>query len=84
MNKAQITVKVKQEIGLLDFTDTRDINMEDNFVEDLGMDSLDALDLCTVLEREFDLSIDGGEFLEMKTVGDVVGYLDSVINPVGI
>ncbi len=52
-----------------------DINMETSFVEDIGADSLDLVELVMALEQEFDLEIDDDEVEKIKTVGDAVRYI---------
>ena len=52
------------------------ITMETSFVDDLGADSLDAVDLIMRLEDEFGISeVDEETVLQMYTVSDVVKYL---------
>lgn len=43
---------------------------------DLGLDSVTTMELVVDLERAFDLSIPGEDLLELKTVGEVVSYVD--------
>ena len=50
-----------------------------NFTEDLGVDSLDAVELKMELEKEFELSIPEEEAIRIKTVGDVINYLISQV-----
>ncbi len=52
-----------------------DINMDTSFVEDIGADSLDLVELVMALEQEFDLEIDDEEVENIKTVGDAVRYI---------
>ena len=52
------------------------IAMESNFEEDLGVDSLDIVELSMALEQEFDIGEMSEEDLAaIKTVGDLVNYL---------
>jgi acyl carrier protein len=48
-----------------------------SFVDDLGADSLDIVELVMTMEEEFDLDIPDEEAEKMKTVGDVVKYISS-------
>jgi len=48
-----------------------------SFIEDLGADSLDIVELIMTMEEEFDLDIPDEEAEKMKTVGDVIKYLGS-------
>lgn len=47
-----------------------------SFAEDLGTDSLDLFELVMALEEEFDVEIPTEELEKLKTVGDVVQYLE--------
>jgi len=50
--------------------------MEDSsFVDDLGADSLDIVELIMAFEEEFDMEIPDEEAEKIKTVGDAVKYL---------
>ena len=46
------------------------------FVEDLGADSLDVVDLVMSLEDEFDLESPDEDVENVRTVGDIVKYLE--------
>lgn len=52
-----------------------EIKMESSFVDDLGADSLDIVELIMALETEFDLEIADEDAEKVSTVGDVVDYL---------
>ena len=52
------------------------ITMEANILEDLGADSLDIVDLVMTLEDEFDTEIPDEEIETIKTVGDIVHYIE--------
>ncbi len=53
------------------------ITLEAKFVEDLGADSLDTVELVMQLEDEFNLEIPDEEAEKLTTVGSVVEYIDS-------
>ncbi len=46
-----------------------------NFVEDLGADSLDTVELIMAFEEEFDIEIPDTEAEKIKTVQDVIDYI---------
>jgi len=48
---------------------------EAKFIEDLGADSLDTVELVMALEEEFGLDIPDEDADKMKTVGDAIDYL---------
>lgn len=52
-----------------------DVTMETTFIEDLGADSLDVVELVMAIEDEFDMEIDEDEAENISTVGDVVDYI---------
>ncbi len=45
------------------------------FIEDLGADSLDIVELVMTMEEEFDLDIPDDDAEKIKTVGDVISYI---------
>ncbi|MBR4748830.1 MAG: acyl carrier protein [Abditibacteriota bacterium] len=56
------------------------IEESSSFVEDLGADSLDVVDLVIGFEDEFDIQIPDEDSATIKTVGDAVEYISSKIN----
>ncbi|WP_312644411.1 acyl carrier protein [Hydrogenoanaerobacterium sp.] len=55
------------------------VTMEANIIDDLGADSLDVVDLVMSLEEEFDTEIPDEEVENIKTVGDIVKYIEDQI-----
>jgi acyl carrier protein len=53
------------------------VNEQTSFINDLGADSLDTVELVMELEDEFDLSIPDEEAEKIKTVGDAIQYIES-------
>ncbi|HHW46298.1 MAG TPA: acyl carrier protein [Clostridiales bacterium] len=53
------------------------ITMETNIEEDLGADSLDMVDLLMSIEDEFDIEVPDEDIENIKTVGDIVQYIES-------
>ena len=51
-----------------------------SFVDDLGADSLDTVELIMALEEEFSIEIPDEDAEKMKTVGDVVKYIEEKSN----
>ena len=51
------------------------VTLDGSFEEDLGADSLDTFELIMGLEEAFDIEIPEEDLVDMKTVGDVVNYL---------
>ena len=55
-----------------------EVTMEATLAEDLGMDSLDAVEVVMALEEAFGISIEEDKVAEFKTVKDIVDYIDSI------
>ena len=56
------------------------VKPEAQFVNDLGADSLDTVELIMALEEEFDIEIPDDKAEKIKTVEDVVKYIDGETN----
>lgn len=52
------------------------VTMEASIVDDLGADSLDMVDLVMSLEEEFDVEIPDDQLENVKTVADIVKYIE--------
>lgn len=70
--------KVKGLISEQLSVDEEEITMDTTF-EDLDADSLDIVELVMAIEEEFSLDISDEEVEEIKTVGDVVRYIEAHI-----
>ncbi|MBO5907229.1 MAG: acyl carrier protein [Clostridia bacterium] len=57
-----------------------DITMEAELSADLGINSLELADLVYLCEERFNVEIDDEELHNFNTVGDVVRYLESVVD----
>ena len=53
-----------------------EVTMTSNIVENLGADSLDMVDLVMSIEDEFELEVDDEDVEGIKTVGDIVRYIE--------
>jgi len=51
------------------------ISIDSSFIDDLGADSLDIVELIMAFEEEFDIEIPDEDAEKIKTVGDAVNYL---------
>ncbi len=69
--------KIKATIAEQLSIDEEEITMESSFIDDLGADSLDIVELIMALETEFDLEIPDEDAEKISTVGDVVAYIKS-------
>jgi len=50
-----------------------------SFVDDLGADSLDTVELIMALEEEFEIEIADEDAEKIKTVGDIIKYIEGKI-----
>jgi acyl carrier protein len=69
--------RVKEIIAKELEVDAKQIVPEAKFIEDLGADSLDIVELVMALEEEFGLDIPDEDADKLKTVGDAMAYLKS-------
>tara|TARA_B100000686_G_scaffold45351_1_gene48076 strand:- start:3320 stop:3562 length:243 start_codon:yes stop_codon:yes gene_type:complete len=76
----EIASKVKEiiieELGV----DAEKITDQASFIDDLGADSLDTVELVMAFEEEFDLEIPDEDAEKMRTVADVVSYVSAATN----
>ncbi|HEX2077870.1 MAG TPA: acyl carrier protein [Longimicrobium sp.] len=74
---ADIEAKVKEiiinELGV----DAEKVTPEASFVEDLGADSLDTVELVMAFEEEFGMEIPDEEAEKLRTVGDAIQYIQT-------
>ena len=75
MSQEEIFEKVKgiivEQLGVAETA----VTMEASFIDDLGADSLDIVELIMALEEEFDTEIPDADAEKVVTVGDVVDYI---------
>lgn len=75
MNAEEVFEKIKgiivEQLGVAETA----VTMEASFIDDLGADSLDIVELIMALEEEFDMEIPDADAEKVVTVGDVVDYI---------
>ena len=75
MSSEEVLEKVKgiivEQLGVADTA----VTMEASFIDDLGADSLDIVELIMALEEEFDIEIPDADAEKVVTVEDVVNYI---------
>ncbi len=69
----RVKARVGHQLGVEEDTVTR----ESSFVEDLGADSLDVVELVMALEEEFGVEIPDDQAEKIVTVGDAVKYIEA-------
>ncbi len=57
--------------------ESESVTPDANFVEDLGADSLDIVELVMTMEEEFDIEIPDEDAEKIKSVGDVINYIQA-------
>lgn len=60
--------------------DEDEVTMDASFIDTLGADSLDLVELVIAMEEEFEMSIPEEDIDKISTVGDVVDYIESHSN----
>ncbi|MGS0972566.1 MAG: acyl carrier protein [Candidatus Izemoplasmataceae bacterium] len=63
---------IAEELGI----EEEEIKIDSDLSEDLGADSLDAIELIMAIEEEFDIEIADSEATKIKAVSDIVNYLE--------
>ncbi len=56
--------------------DEEEVTSDASFVEDLGADSLDTVELVMAFEEEFEITIPDEEAEKIKTVGEAIDYIE--------
>jgi len=59
--------------------DADKVTNDSSFIDDLGADSLDTVELVMAFEEEFDMEIPDEDAQKMRTISDVIGYLKDKI-----
>ena len=54
-----------------------EIQMDTRIADDLGADSLDVVDLLMSIEDEFEIEIPDDEIMNIRTVGELVSYIET-------
>ncbi len=53
------------------------VQLNAKLIEDLGADSLDMVEMLMLVEEEFGLSIPDEDAMNLKTVGDIINYIEA-------
>ncbi len=72
-NAQKVRDIIEKELGV----EREKLTDEASFIEDLGADSLDIVELVMEFEKEFNIDIPDEDAEKLRTVGDAIGYLNS-------
>jgi acyl carrier protein len=71
-NAQRIRDIIEKELGV----EREKLTDDASFIEDLGADSLDIVELVMEFEKEFNIDIPDEDAEKLRTVGDAVGYMN--------
>ena len=72
VDKAKVIELIVEQLD----ADSDNISDGDSFMDDLGADSLDTVELIMAFEEEFDIEIPDEDAENIRTVGNVIKYLE--------
>lgn len=71
----RVMTVIKEQVGLT----APPLSVETDFINNLGFDSLDGLEVVMAIENEFEIDIDDGEIESVKTVADAIALVTRTI-----
>ncbi len=74
-NSQKVRDIIEKELGV----EREKLTDSASFIEDLGADSLDIVELVMEFEKEFNIDIPDEDAEKLRTVGDAIGYLDAKV-----
>ena len=80
MSNADTAERVKAIIVEQLNVPAEDVVPEASFIDDLGADSLDIVELVMALEEEYDIEISDEAAEKIQTVGDAIGYIQQHVS----
>ncbi len=76
---SDVTSRIKDVVVRTLKIDIGRITDESRFVEDLGAESIQSVELVAAFEEEFDIEMDDEEALEVKTVGKAIEFISKML-----
>ena len=80
MSEQNIEERVKKIVVEQLGVDEKEVTLEASFIDDLGADSLDNVELVMAFEEEFGFEISDEDAEKIKTVGDAVNYISNKLS----
>ncbi|MCM8804689.1 MAG: acyl carrier protein [Candidatus Omnitrophica bacterium] len=80
MDNNEIIERVKKVISEVLGIDKDKIQLESRFVEDLGAESVQSLELVAAFEEEFNIEMNEEKALEIKTVGKAIDFIKEYLD----
>jgi acyl carrier protein len=77
---SELLSKVKEIISDKLMLDADEVSEASSFVDDLGADSLDTVELIMAFEDEFDIEISDEDAEKISTVGEAIAYLEEILS----
>ena len=74
-NSDKVKDIIEKELGV----EREKLTSEASFIEDLGADSLDIVELVMEFEKEFNIDIPDEDAEKLRTVGDALNYLNQKV-----
>ena len=74
MNLDELKKVLLDELGI-----KKDVSLDTNLTNDLGLDSIDAISLITAIEKKLNIRFEDDVIPTLKTVGNVVDYINKLL-----
>ena len=79
ISREEITFRAKRIVVDKLEVDETEVTESASFVNDLGIDSIDSVELIMELEKEFNIAIPNGQVKSIATFGDLVKYIEAMV-----